>query len=475
MELTDMSASIILNDSSVGGVNNLSLDRMLTGFSPEMVRFLTEGMNLEAVISAINSDGGEITPRAELVFSPFRLCNDIKIVLLGQDPYISGEAHGLSFSSLAKKTPPSLRNIYNCLLYHGLIKRIPSCNDLTGWAKQGVLLLNMAATTRMKKSNAHASYWKEYTQRIIKKLNDRPRIIYMLFGNSAGNMEKIISSNHLVLKWGHPSPLNRVNQSDNPNKFTYCDAFVRANDDLISRGLPEIDWGDLEKIVATPAPKIGNYQDDFEEQPERSSSAYVDDTVTTPSNYEGAPFVDVGDDDPMTPSNNILWLFTDGGATKNGRVGCRSSWAYYMTDGIVTSRDYGLVDSKAIDGKVYSSSNNRGELTAMMRGFEGVLLSDFTCREMRIISDSTYAIGSVSVWVNNWLSDPEKYNINEKKNLDIIIPTKNLLDKLKERFVVSFQHVRSHKNAPEDDSSEEWFIWKGNEIVDAYCNVALST
>lgn len=166
--------------------------------------------------------------------------NDVKVVILGQDPYHGeGEAHGLAFS--VKKgiaIPPSLKNIYK-ELHNTLGCYIPNNGYLEKWARQGVLLLNTALTVRKDCANSHSGKgWEVLTDAIIKKLNlrDEP-IVFMLWGNNAKSKAWFIDKDkHLVLTSVHPSPLSAS------RGFFGCDHFRKANDFLISHGMTPIDW-----------------------------------------------------------------------------------------------------------------------------------------------------------------------------------------------------------------------------------------
>ncbi len=166
--------------------------------------------------------------------------NDVKVVILGQDPYHGeGEAHGLAFS--VKKgiaIPPSLKNIYK-ELHNTLGCYIPNNGYLEKWARQGVLLLNTALTVRKDCANSHSGKgWEVLTDAIIKKLNlrDEP-IVFMLWCNNAKSKAWFIDKDkHLVLTSVHPSPLSAS------RGFFGCDHFRKANDFLISHGMTPIDW-----------------------------------------------------------------------------------------------------------------------------------------------------------------------------------------------------------------------------------------
>jgi uracil-DNA glycosylase len=171
-----------------------------------------------------------------LKYTPYK---DVKIVILGQDPYIKeGEAHGLAFSvSPNIKIPPSLMNIYK-ELQSDIGCYIPNSGCLINWTKQGVLLLNSVLTVRSGQSNSHKNKgWEKFTHKIIELLNDKNEpIIFMLWGNNAKEKSVLLNNpNHLVLKAPHPSPLAG-------GAFFGCKHFSKANNFLRINGIEPIDW-----------------------------------------------------------------------------------------------------------------------------------------------------------------------------------------------------------------------------------------
>ena len=154
-----------------------------------------------------------IFPPYKNIFDALRLTDydDVKVVILGQDPYHGlGEAHGLSFSvKKGVKMPPSLLNIFK-ELYNDLgIKRTTS--DLTDWAKEGVLLLNSIMTVEKDKPLSHKDKgWEIFTDKVISTLNDREEpVIFVLWGSFARSKKELITnSRHKIIESVHPSPLS---------------------------------------------------------------------------------------------------------------------------------------------------------------------------------------------------------------------------------------------------------------------------
>lgn len=168
---------------------------------------------------------------------------NIKAVILGQDPYHErGQAMGLSFSVPAGiEKPPSLVNIFK-ELHDETGMEVPASGDLTGWANQGVLLLNTVLTVREHAANSHKGKgWEEFTDSIIKKISDgRENVVFLLWGGNARSKKPLINgAKHLILECAHPSPLSAY------NGFFGCGHFIKANEYLIKHGKTPIEWSRL--------------------------------------------------------------------------------------------------------------------------------------------------------------------------------------------------------------------------------------
>ena len=173
----------------------------------------------------------------EFHFTPVK---DVKVVILGQDPYHGdGQAHGLSFSvKPGVEAPPSLVNIYK-ELNEDLGCYIPNNGYLKKWADQGVMMLNTVLTVQAHRANSHRGIgWEEFTDAAIRVLNqqDRP-IVFMLWGRPAQSKKVLLDNpNHLILEAPHPSPLSAY------RGFFGCHHFSQANEFLKEHGLAPIDW-----------------------------------------------------------------------------------------------------------------------------------------------------------------------------------------------------------------------------------------
>ena len=184
----------------------------------------------------------QVFPKPEDLFRAFELTpfSEVKVVILGQDPYHGdGQAHGLCFSvQKGVEIPPSLKNIYK-ELQDELGLKIPDNGFLEHWASQGVLLLNTVLTVRAHQAFSHRGIgWESFTDAAIRALDtaDRP-IVFMLWGKPAGEKAAMLHNpKHLVLKAPHPSPLSAS------RGFFGCGHFARCNEFLIANGVRPIDW-----------------------------------------------------------------------------------------------------------------------------------------------------------------------------------------------------------------------------------------
>ena len=182
-----------------------------------------------------------IYPDSDNTFNALKLTSieSTKIVIIGQDPYHGpGQAHGLAFSVERKTTiPPSLVNIFK-ELKSDLNMNPPQHGDLSGWAKQGVLLLNSVLTVEKGNPTSHAGRgWELFTDKIIHILNEREKIIFMLWGSYAQKKGLVIDDKkHKVLKAPHPSPLSAH------RGFFGCRHFSKANQFLHTHKESEIKW-----------------------------------------------------------------------------------------------------------------------------------------------------------------------------------------------------------------------------------------
>jgi len=233
-------------------MSNLNKNMFKDNFDGKWLDLLWPFLSSDKMVANFNAIKGKksfsvVYPSFEDCFRAFRITpwDDVRVVVVGQDPYHDGSADGLAFSaSRSIKCPPSLANIIleverDC--YNGLnLER--ACNyDLSGWAKQGVLLLNTAFTVEKKNPGSHKQYWEDFTKEVFRLLREEKQgVIYLLWGNHAKNYRQYISEKlNYILEAGHPSPLNTT------HPFKGCKHFSKTNEIIEQNNGLElcIDWG----------------------------------------------------------------------------------------------------------------------------------------------------------------------------------------------------------------------------------------
>ncbi len=183
-----------------------------------------------------------IFPPMEEIYNAFHFTslNDLKVVILGQDPYHGiGQAHGLAFSvKVGTDIPPSLKNIYK-ELNEDIGCFIPNNGYLKKWTDEGVLMLNTVLTVRSGQANSHKDKgWEMFTNRVIEIINEQDKpLVFLLWGRNAQAKESMLNNKkHLVIKTPHPSPLSAS------RGFMGSRCFSRCNDFLVKNGVEPVDW-----------------------------------------------------------------------------------------------------------------------------------------------------------------------------------------------------------------------------------------
>jgi uracil-DNA glycosylase len=199
-------------------------------------------LELKAFLKNEKSAGRIIYPGSDEIFNAFNTTplSEVKIVLLGQDPYHGpGQAHGLSFSVKdGVRQPPSLQNIFK-ELESDLGVTPPTGGNLTAWARQGVLLLNAVLTVRANEPASHQGKgWEQFTDTVIRRLSEsKENLVFLLWGRFAQSKSDLIDEQkHLVLRAAHPSPFSAH------SGFFGCKHFSKANAYLTKQGINIIEW-----------------------------------------------------------------------------------------------------------------------------------------------------------------------------------------------------------------------------------------
>ena len=209
----------------------------------EIYRKIDSLLNSKEVIDLVEqiySTNKNVFPKKINIFRSFELIKNanLKVVIFGQDPYYQfGVADGLAFSSQQHKTPASLKNIFKEIKneYPNIINK---SNDLSCWAKQGVLLLNTSLTVEENNPLSHSLLWEKVIDNVIKILNEsEEHLVFVLWGNNAKQIRSKINKNkHIILSSAHPSPFSA-------NKGFFGNGhFKKINDHLRKQNKNEIDW-----------------------------------------------------------------------------------------------------------------------------------------------------------------------------------------------------------------------------------------
>lgn len=200
-------------------------------------------LNIMAQVEQAKKSGKTVYPPHDEVFTAFRLTefNQVKVVILGQDPYHGpNQAHGLAFSvKPGIAPPPSLLNMYKELTSDIDGFQMPQHGYLSYWAEQGVLLLNTVLTVERGQAHSHAKFgWETFTDKVISQLNlHRENLVFLLWGSHAQKKGQFIDrQRHCVLTAPHPSPLSAH------RGFFGCHHFSQANAYLAQYGQATIDW-----------------------------------------------------------------------------------------------------------------------------------------------------------------------------------------------------------------------------------------
>jgi uracil-DNA glycosylase len=184
-------------------------------------------------------------PSQENIFKCFYMTpyNDIKVIILGQDPYHDGAATGLCFEVIKEKLlNPSLRNIYKELENEGYYPTKDGC--LESWAKQGVLLLNSALTVAVGDPGSHLEQWSIFFENVLKEIGKLNNIVWIVFGQKARAYINLIpkGNGHVIFETSHPSPFSAMKSSSTQEAFMGSGIFKKVNTQLQKYGKDKIIW-----------------------------------------------------------------------------------------------------------------------------------------------------------------------------------------------------------------------------------------
>ncbi|MGH9494843.1 MAG: uracil-DNA glycosylase [Candidatus Sulfotelmatobacter sp.] len=243
--------SSVQEDNAITGPAMTTLSNRLEKNWLDIIGVAFDMAQLERFLQNEKDAGYTVYPKDQEIFSALNSTafSDIKVVLIGQDPYHGeGQAHGLCFSVpkdiREKRIPPSLRNIYKEIEREDDSIKMPPHGDLTGWAKQGVLLLNATLTVREGRARSHQGKgWEEFTDAIIRAVNEKRHVVFLLWGSYARKKRALINPDrHRVLEASHPSPRSACRGSIGCHSFVDCGHFKDTNRYLLEHGLEPIKW-----------------------------------------------------------------------------------------------------------------------------------------------------------------------------------------------------------------------------------------
>jgi uracil-DNA glycosylase len=382
---------------------------MLADISADWQKIIArdELKEIEEKIASITPDDKLCPPKHQwFEFARITPLDEVKVVIIGQDPYHSpGDAHGLAFSSLSKKMPPSLKNVFKCLLQSKLIQEIPGSSNLTQWAKRGVLLINAGLSTEAGVAKKHMKIWAPYFTNIIKGISahatasDR-KLIFLLWGGIAKGFRSHIGDHH-ILTWRHPSPQAQSGAPEN-EKFINCDHFLRVC--TILEGSP-IDWS----LTAAPEPTITHK------------------------------------------------VFTDGSCRGNGKKTATGSYAAIFVEG--------PWKGEQICGRLTQTTNIRAEGAAIIKVLEKLYTNLGEWDACEIYSDSEFWIKMLTQYMPKW-SEP---NFDLKANPDLTKHMWKLWNDLKAAGKsVRVIWVPAHNKRGTKNSTDpyEKFCYVNNDLVD---------
>jgi uracil-DNA glycosylase len=441
---------------------------------------------MEKVEEKVNGDFSLLRPSPSEIFRAFTFfdIDDLKVIIIGQDPYPKiEEACGLSFAYRDGRPRNSLAKIYEC---------IGPGADIELWPAQGVLLLNKWLTRSAtmtpggvqnggsQKPNIHP-FWDEYTELLVQKTinyhNRRGTVIPILMW---GDKAKMNITGGCCLVWGHPSPISTYNQVAGPKNFKHCDHFTRVNQIMLETERAPIQWA--RDSVSGPPAILGP-----------TAREHVSTNSNPEIQAEG-------------PNTGPIVVFTDGGCTGNGKASAVASFGVYFPAYFMDKKNH---FDESISGKVprgdFVPTNNRGELLAIVLALEKIAGMEIPKNQpfppVLVITDSEYSMNSINGWIHKWHKEDPKFL--QRKNPDLMCRVATVLGKLKGLYGgklfhpaaltqwktkvelditwpgLTIIHQRSHKkDIPRKDpkiktGGLEYEKYLGNDCVDKLCTSAM--
>lgn len=198
-------------------------------------------MKWKPIVDKLNE--GPFCPDVENIFAALSVDpDDVRVVLIGQDPYHNGSAHGYSFSvSEDASIPSSLKNIHKELMDEYGIDTFPKNGSLIPWTHEGVLLLNTVLTVAPHAANSHKGIgWESFTTKVIEHVDAHNKCVFLAWGNFANDLCSDVVKNNTIVACGHPSPLNRSKKV-----FLGSNCFKNVNEKLMEQKMLPIRWTKL--------------------------------------------------------------------------------------------------------------------------------------------------------------------------------------------------------------------------------------
>jgi uracil-DNA glycosylase len=379
------------------------------------------GAELMQVLEIINySSQQQFTPKPidMFNFAKFPLL-DTKVVILGMDPYPTpGDAHGLSFSSLAHNCPASVNRIFGTLVANNLLKKKPPNWNLTGWALQGVLLLNSALSVQVGKPGSHIKHWRVFMNRLLCSIINtlmNQKIIWCLWGNDAQQLYDTLptkSDKHIVLRGVHPVAMVKPSFND-------CNHFIE-----ISKHYPDFIW------------------------------------------------------DIWDPQLTEVHFYTDCSARNNQSPDCKASWGVVCTHGIWKGRSWNGVVETLPDCR---PTNIRGEGFGLIKAFMLTQkLNRYNIR-VKIFTDSKFWMDMLYDYIPRWVEQQIDFNKKKNPDIvQKIWPLFNRVANSSQSATSSSQSVtlvfvnawHDIKPVPQQDT-QAYANWLGNKMAEECAEEAL--